>query len=122
MITKGSINRKLADYAHATAQSLHVPFVTIALADRHCASYVDADWAAGHPEVDLAGFEGPVSADKQSLPFFAAVPIRTESGAPLGYLSCGDSSARDLSDDELGLLKNLATDIATEIATPAFAR
>lgn len=118
MIAEGSIDRKLADYAHAAARSLHVPFVSIALSDRDGASYIDSDWAAGHPELDPAGFDGPTSAAAQDLPFFAAIPIRNDAGASLGYISCGDSSARDLSEDELGLLKSLATNVAAAISAP----
>lgn len=119
MRVEGSIDRKLADYAHAAAQSLHVPFVSIALSDRDGTSFVDADWAAEHPELDAAGLNGPTSSAAQNLPFFAAVPIRSDAGSALGYISCGDTCDRSLSDDELGLLKSLASNVAAAIATPS---
>lgn len=109
------LNRNLADHARMTARTLHVPFVSITLPDHGKASYIDGRWAARHPDVDCAGLGGPSSTAAKILPFFAAVPIRNDVGVPVGYLSCGDSLARDLSDDELGVLKDVATDIAAQI-------
>ncbi len=128
MTCQGSIDRDLETLAHSAAELLNVPFVTIMLSTENGARgyFIDASWAAEHPEINVAGLNNPNSAVAQDMPFFAAVPIRSNGGANMGSLSCGGSEVRDLSDHELHMLKDIAAQVATRIdvlkAAPAFAQ
>ena len=123
MTLQGSIDRELEAFAHSAARSLNVPFVTIALygEDRR-ASFVDRKWADEHPEVDAGELDNPATAVVRNLPFFAALPIRNISGATVGLLSCGGSDERDLSEQDLGLLKDVTAQIAARVETPVAVR
>jgi GAF domain-containing protein len=136
MTQQETINRDLETFARSAALSLNVPFVTIALnaardnarRNRSTATskavFVEGAWATDHAEIDLAALDN-ASAVAQQIPFFACVPIRSDAGETLGTLCCGDSDKRDLSNDEVGVLKAVAAQVAAHVgvasAAPAFA-
>lgn len=117
------MDRDLEAFAHSAAHLLSVPFVTIALyGEDRKALFVDRDWAQDHPEVDARALDNPAAAVFENLPFFAALPIRNSSGVTVGLLSCGDSDERDLSDHDLGLLKDVTAQIAARVEMPTAVR
>ena len=123
MTVQGSIDRDLEAFAHSAANLLSVPFVTIALyGDDRKALFVDSDWAHDHPEVDAGALDNPAAAVFENLPFFAALPIRNSSGVTVGLLSCGGSDERDLTDHDLGLLKDVTAQIAARVEMPKTVR
>ncbi len=116
MTLQGSIDRDLEAFAHSAANLLNVPFVTIALyGDDRKALFVDQSWADEHPEVDAEALDNPAAAVVKNLPFFAALPIRDTSGVTVGLLSCGGSDERDLSEQDLGVLKDVTAQIAARV-------
>lgn len=129
MIQPGSINRDLETLARSAALSLGVPFVTVAVngdtAVAAKAIFADATWIAEHGEIDLSGLDN-ASAVAQNIPFYACVPVRNDSGEPVGRVCCGASEERGLTDVEIGTLKAVAVKVAAlirgEDASPAFAR
>ena len=128
MNIQGSLDRDLATLAHSAAELLGVAFVNIILSSGKSAqgTFIDTRWAANHPEINAASLTSPNAAVLQNLPFFAAVPIRNNDGTTIGTLSCGDSAVRNLSEQELGVLKDIAAQVEVRLKmshkAPAFAR
>ena len=123
MTLHGSIDHDLEALAYSAAHLLKVPFVTIALyGDDRKALFVDRGWAEEHPEVDAGKLDNPAAAMVKNLPFFAALPIRNKAGATVGQLSCGGSDERDLSEQDLGLLKDVTARIAACVEMPMAVR
>ena len=123
MTLHGSIDHDLEALAYSAAHLLKVPFVTIALyGDDRKALFVDHGWAEAHPEVDAGKLDNPAAAMVKNLPFFAALPIRNKAGATVGQLSCGGSDERDLSEQDLGLLKDVTARIAACVEMPMAVR
>ena len=123
MTLHGSIDHDLETLAYSAAHLLKVPFVTIALyGDDRKALFVDRGWAEAHPEVDAGKLDNPAAAMVKNLPFFAALPIRNKAGATVGQLSCGGSDERDLSEQDLGLLKDVTARIAACVEMPMAVR
>lgn len=115
MEVQRSIDLDLQAFARAAANSLHVPFVTIALkAASHKALFVDHAWADAHADIDVAALDN-ANAVAQNIPFFACVPIRTDAGETVGTLCCGSSDERDLGDEEIQQLKDVAMQVAARV-------
>ena len=115
MAVQRSIDLDLQAFARIAANTLHVPFATIALkAAAHKALFVDHVWAVAHADIDVAALDN-ANAVAQNIPFFACVPIRTDAGETVGTLCCGSSDQRDLRDDEIDQLKDVAAQVAARM-------
>ncbi len=126
MEVQRSIDFDLQAFARTAANSLHVPFATIALKGAAGkALFVDNAWADAHADIDVAALDN-ANAVAQNIPFFACVPIRTDAGETVGTLCCGSSDERDLGDREIQQLKDVAAQVAMRVQIsepgPAFAQ
>jgi len=60
------------------------------------------------PESDLHNLIDPLRARDSGFDFFAEIPLRSSEGAKFGSLVVLSREARDVSDEELAVLRNLA--------------
>ncbi len=115
-----SVEQDLDLLAGLAAKLLATPIATITLYDHdtenecattrkvsHTAVACDAGWAANNPDIDIAQLGSPRSAMTQHLGLYASVPLRNGDGSTIGMVACADDEARDLTDNELGVLKHI---------------
>lgn len=75
----------------------------------------DKAWAAEHSDIDIEQLGNPRTAVAQHLGLYAAIPLRNGDGSTIGMVACADDQSRELSDDQLDLLKHVAA-LATAVA------
>ncbi|MEP2101492.1 MAG: hypothetical protein ABJP02_02560 [Parasphingorhabdus sp.] len=115
-----SVEQDLEALASLAARLLSTPVATITLYESNCkdghgtadhithtAVACDEDWAKSHPDIDIAQLGSPRSAMTQHLGLYASVPLRNGDGSTIGMVACAGDEARDLSDQELGMLKHI---------------
>ncbi|QTD55034.1 hypothetical protein [Parasphingorhabdus cellanae] len=116
-----SVEQDLELLANLAARLLETPVATISFYDiddagggdlidaiSHAATSCDESWAASHPDIDIKQLGSPRNAMTQHLGLYASVPIRNGSGGTIGMVACADDDARDLGDQQLDILKNIA--------------
>lgn len=122
-----SVEQDLDLLANLAARLLAMPVATITLYDldddeggtavqsiAHTAISCDERWAVSNPDVDVRLLGSPRSAMTQHLGVYASVPLRNGDGSTIGMVACAGDEARELSDKELDVLKNI-TAIASAI-------
>ena len=127
MSMNNSVEQDLDLLANLTARLLGTPVASITLyeADQdeggcavqsvaHAAISCDESWAASNPAVDVKQLGSPRSAMTQHLGLYASVPMRNGDGSTIGMVACAGDEARELSDQELDVLKNI-TAIASAV-------
>lgn len=115
-----SVEQELDLLANLAARLLATPVATITLYERnrdegaaavhdisHTAISCDKSWAASNPDIDLHQLGSPRSAMTQHLGLYASVPLRNGDGSTVGMVACAGDQARELSDQELDVLKNI---------------
>lgn len=120
------------------ARQLDVPIALVSLVDEHrqwfksrhgldatetprdisfCGHVVAADepLVVNDAAIDARFFDNPLVTDAPNIRFYAACPIRTFEGQPIGTLCAIGVAPRALSADELALLKLLARQVGTHL-------
>lgn len=124
-----SVEQDLDQLADMAARLLATPVVTITVYNRSCndaadntghieqmAVSCDKDWAANHPDIDFRQLARPRSAMTQPLGLYASMPLRNDDGCIIGMVACAGDEDRDLSEDELAVLKHVTALAAAVIA------
>lgn len=80
------------------------------VAEGLCASAVmqDEPWIINDALVDPRSLANPLVAGELGLRFYAGVPLKIKSGSNLGVLAVIDFEPREVSDEQLSVLKKLA--------------
>lgn len=113
-----SVEQELDLLANLAARLLAMPVATITLYDvdegavavgsiSHTSISCDERWADSNPDVDVRQLGSPRSAMTQHLGLYASVPLRNGDGSTIGMVACAGDDARELSDRELDVLKNI---------------
>lgn len=115
-----SVEQDLDLLANMAARLLATPVATITVYDKngddaagnvdniaHMAVSCDKGWAASHPDIDIKQLGSPRSAMTQHLGLYASVPLRNGDGCTVGMVACAGDETRDLSDEELAVLKHV---------------
>jgi diguanylate cyclase (GGDEF)-like protein/PAS domain S-box-containing protein len=120
------------------ARLLHVPISIVSLVDtdrvwfksKHgidamettrtpglCASAIlhDKPWIVSDASMDPRTLAHPLVAHESGFRFYAAIPLTTLDGYKLGTLCVIDYQPRELSDDEIGILQDLAALVMDEM-------
>ena len=82
-----------------------------------CASAVlqDGPWLVNDASTDPRTLANPLVAGEMGLRFYAGVPLTTHDGFNLGTLCLLDQQPRELTDDEVATLSDLATVVMDEL-------
>ncbi|MEP3224977.1 MAG: hypothetical protein ABJO01_03300 [Parasphingorhabdus sp.] len=116
-----SVERDLGQLAALGARLLATPFLSITVYDgesdpgstavqtvSHVAAYCDEHWAAANPQINISQLGSPRNAMTQHLGLYASLPLRNDEGETIGTLACAGDEARDLSEQEMGVLKSIS--------------
>jgi GAF domain-containing protein len=89
-----------------------------------CASAIlsNEPWIVNDASVDPRALANPLVAGDFGLRFYAAVPLRTGDGFNLGTLCVIDREARELDDDQVQVLEDLAALVVDELELRLSAR
>jgi sigma-B regulation protein RsbU (phosphoserine phosphatase) len=89
-----------------------------------CASAVlqDGPWLVNDASTDPRTLANPLVAGEMGLRFYAGVPLTTNDGFNLGTLCVIDQQPRELTDDEVASLSDLATVVMDELELRLAAR
>ena len=82
-----------------------------------CASAIlqDGPWVVNNAEVDPRTLANPLVCGDLGLRFYVGVPLRTSDGYNLGTFNIIDVKPRDFDDEDLELMKNLASVVIDEL-------
>jgi GAF domain-containing protein len=82
-----------------------------------CASAVlgSGPWVVNDAKLDPRTLDNPLVTGELGLRFYAGIPLVTSDGHNLGTLNIIDASPREMTDDELELLQNLADIVVDEL-------